>query len=439
MSTRSFLLGTSLFRPVSSRLIVLLVFYLTQSCLYLKTFCNSDKWGRITALKDREGVRGFPLSLGLSNQRTRALESPYDAYRYDSDGKLVAIPSMKTEHPWGKEIDSTLRIPKYHVAEADGYIWIWTGKKAPEEEPLTIPGVADYIWNQETLMIDADPTLCLQLEMDWASSYTQNRMQWAHRRAVLPFKKSITLERPFEVRSTETGFELITPPTKSPEDTKPRQAITSAFSLPDRVVHQKLLKRRFWRGFGDFVSVAHFVPIIDPITKKITTRAEYMWTPLILPGYAFQRNKLATLPASISKFIPSYRKHDKATLEILQHNINHWNAVDALDVNPHFMTIEASDAAAATTTVDTTAAAAAASSSSSSSSSTISDLLQSRSLVLGAASPCFGPDVPVDSPSSAVFNVLQLAASDSWNAENAKIIVPEGRQVGTFRAAHVDS
>lgn len=366
------------------------------------------------------------MSLGAANQRTRALESSYDGYRYDSDGKLIAIPGMKTENEWGKEIDSSLRIPKYHTAEADGYIWIWTGKNAPEDEPMPIPGVADYIWNQETVMIDADPTLCLQLEMDWASSYTQNRIQWAHRRAVLPFKKAIALEHPFEARSTESGFELIAPPTKTATDTKPRQSITSAFSLPDRVVHQKLLKRRFWRGFGDFVSVAHFVPIVDPITGKITTRAEYMWTPLILPGYAFQRNKLTTLPASVAPFVPSYRKSDKVTLEALQANINHWDAVDALDVNPHYMTIEVAPSDELTEPTEA-------------SPTNLSDLAQSRALMVSGATACFGPSTIVDSPSAAVFNVLKLAAAESWNPETAQQVIPEGRQVGKFLVHHADS
>lgn len=361
------------------------------------------------------------MSLGASNQRTRSLESAYDGYRYDSDGKLVAIPGMKVEQEWGVEIDPSLRIPKYHVAETDGYIWIWTGKEAPEAEPMPIPGVADYIWNQETLMIDADPTLCLQLEMDWASSYTQQRLQWAHRRAVLPFRKAIALEQPFEARSTETGFELIAPPTKKPEDPKPRNCVTSTFALPDRVIHQKLLKRRFWRGFGDYVSVAHFVPIVDPITGKVTTRAEYMWTPLVLPGYAFQRNKLTTLPEAVSKWLPSSRKADKATLETLQSNINHWNAVDALDVNPHFLTIEAIERPSH----DATA--------------TPSDLVQSKSLMVGGASACFGPATSVDSPSSAVLNALKLAAANAWSTDSAREIVPEGRQVGKFLVSHPDA
>jgi nitrite reductase/ring-hydroxylating ferredoxin subunit len=375
-----------------------------------------DKWGRLTALKDKDSVRGFPLSTGTSNQRTRAIESGYDKYRYDSEGKLVGVPSVKEEvKEYGKELDRTLRIPKYHTVEQDGYIWVWTGKDAPESDPLDIPSVSDYIWNQQTLHIDADPNLCIQLEMDWPSSLPQGRLAWAHRRSLIATQKNMTLDQHFEARSTEHGFEIFQPPTSSITDSKLRQARSTAFYLPDRVIHQKLLKRKFWRGFGDFMSIAHFVPIVDPITGKVTTRAEYMWTPIILPGYAFQRNKLTTWPEWMSSLIFSDRIRDKHTLETLQANLNHWNAVDALDTHPHFMEIE-----------DGPLTAPASSSS------------PSQALTIGAK-PAFGSEINFDSPSQAVSNIIQLATSGLWNQENAHIIIPSGRHVGKFRVTNPDS
>lgn len=349
------------------------------------------------------------------------------------------MPGLKVkDHEWGAEIDPSVRIPKYHVAEADGYVWVWTGKEAPTDEPMAIPGVTDYIWTQETLLIDCDPTMALQLEMDWPSSYAQHRMSWAHRRALIGMQKPLALDQKFEVRTNETGFELFSPPTKASGDAKLRQAVTSTFALPDRVVHQKMLKRRFWRGFGDFTSVAHFVPVVDPITGKVTTRAEYMWTPFILPGYAFQRNKLATVPAFLSKLFPSRRRADKATLEVLQHNINHWNAVDALDVNPGYVPIEVVPVAneGKSETVAKTDEATQSSPSTSAHTHPINGT--SKSLTIGARA-CFGPDVLIDSPSDAVLSVIQLAAADNWNSDSAHIVVPEGRQVGSFRVTHEDS
>jgi hypothetical protein len=364
------------------------------------------------------------MSSGFSNQRTRTIEGAYDNYRYDSDGKLIAVPSGKTIEEYGTEIDSSLRIPKYHVVEQDGYIWVWTGKDKPQGDPLEITGVGDYIWTQQTMAINADPNLCLQLEMDWPSSYAQDRLKWAHRRAILPFQKSITLDQPYEARSTEHGFELFQPPTKAATDAKIRQSCSSVFSLPDRVVHQKFLKRAFWKGFGDFMSVAHFVPVVDPITGVVTTRAEYMWTPLVLPGYAFQRNKITTYPNILSSIILSDRQQDKNTLETLQSNINHWNAVDRLGVHPSFVDITI-----------TGPGEEGAPNASASSSNTIST---SRALATGAR-PAFGPETTIDSPANAVANILQLAVDGQWNTENGKIIIPDGRHLGTFRVTHADS
>jgi len=370
-------------------------------------------------MKDRDSVRGFPLSDAFTNPRTRAIESYYDKFRYNADGQLVAVPSGPIGGEFGKELDPSLRIPKYHVVEQDGYIWVWTGKNKPEGDPMDIASVGDYVWNQQTLLIEADPNLCLQLEMDWASSLSQNRLHWAHRRSIIPLRKSMTLEQPYEARTTDTGITIFQPPTNSAADEKLRQARTSTFYLPDRVIHQKLLKRPFWRGFGDFMSIAHFVPLVDPISGKVTTRAEYMWTPLVLPGYAFQRNKITTIPASIASIIPSHRKQDKRTLEALQSNINYWAAVDSLGTHPHFIPIEQE------TVAETNEGAS-------------TSVSPSHSLT-NAAQAAFGPDCTFDSPSKAVLSIIQHHVNGTWDKDTAHSIVPTGRHVGIFRVTHADS
>ena len=392
-----------------------------------------DKWGRVTALRDMDNVRGFPLSGGFANQRTRTIESYYDKYRYDSDGKLISVPSATTE---GEEFDKTLRIPKYHIVEADGYIWVWMGKGKPVGEPLEIEGIGEYVWNQQTQWIEADPSLCLQHEMDWPSSLAQDRLYWAHRRSLIPLRKAMTLEQPYETRVTEQGFEIFQPPTESATSAKLRQARTSTFTLPDRVVHQKLLKRAFWRGFGDFMSIAHFIPEIDVLTGKIITRAEYMWTPLLLPGYAFQRNKLTTLSRHIPGSLPLYRKTDKAVLEEWQKNLNHWAAVEALQVSPSFVDIDA----VRNGTVETENAAPSVDTSIVADSPVVShSVATSSSVAVIGAAPAFGPEVAIDSPAAAVRNILQLGASETWTSDNAKVVIPNGRHVGKFRVTHSDS
>lgn len=389
----------------------------------------------MTALRDRDSVRGFPLSTGFANQRTRTIEGYYDKYRYDSDGKLIGIPSVDTTEP---EIDRSLRIPRYHVLEQDGYIWVWMGPGKPTGQPEEIPYVGEFIWHQQTQIIQADPALCIQHEMDWPSSLVQDRLRWAYRRAVVPLLRSIKLDQPYEVRSKENGIELFQPALKD-DAARPRDARVTTFSLPDRVVHQKLLKRKFWRGFGDFVSVAHFIPEIDPLTGKTVTRAEYMWTPLLLPGYAFQRNKITTLPHRLWQHLPSYRHTDKAVLETLQQNVEFWRAVDELDVNPCFVDVdtlrkpppppEGVDAAAepAPTPVQAHQSVSALQS------------INSLALIDDPAVPAFGGDVLVDSPAQAVNSIMHLAAKGEWNLEKAHLIVPGGRHIGKFRVTHSDS
>ncbi len=83
--------------------------------------------------------RGMPLHFGrlLGSE----LQCCYHGWRFATDGRLTAIPSLTQ----GQDFDlSRVRVDAYPCREADGNIWVWMGAgKGPFTPHMDIPGLPD--------------------------------------------------------------------------------------------------------------------------------------------------------------------------------------------------------------------------------------------------------------------------------------------------------
>jgi phenylpropionate dioxygenase-like ring-hydroxylating dioxygenase large terminal subunit len=102
--------------------------------------------GALVALRDVCPHRAAPLSAGRFVPATSgafSLECPYHGWRFGSDGRCLAIPSLTD----GQEIDlARIRVRRFHTAENQGLVFIWMpedgrGESAPDQSPPHFPGV----------------------------------------------------------------------------------------------------------------------------------------------------------------------------------------------------------------------------------------------------------------------------------------------------------
>ncbi|AKF06284.1 aromatic ring-hydroxylating oxygenase subunit alpha [Sandaracinus amylolyticus] len=89
--------------------------------------------GRVVALEDRCAHRNAKLSEGdVFDDR---LGCPYHGWTYDCEGRLVNVPS---EGPRSLPV-LECSVPRFHVLERYGLVWVWMGHGAPDGAPFVIP------------------------------------------------------------------------------------------------------------------------------------------------------------------------------------------------------------------------------------------------------------------------------------------------------------
>ena len=93
--------------------------------------------GAPSAFVDRCPHRNAPLSLG--RKKGAELECGYHGWRFDGQGRCVAIPGLCEGEP-----DAKARRAVTHAArELDGYVWVWASAgEAPAAEPYRFPSIA---------------------------------------------------------------------------------------------------------------------------------------------------------------------------------------------------------------------------------------------------------------------------------------------------------
>lgn len=108
-----------------------------------------DKDGRPSCLPNRCLHRAVRLSEG--DCRDGRLHCPYHGWVYDSDGKVVSIPS---EGP--QVVQRKLQLAARPCVEQDGCIWIWLGDGAPTTPtpPWRFPKADDPAWTHYFMITD---------------------------------------------------------------------------------------------------------------------------------------------------------------------------------------------------------------------------------------------------------------------------------------------
>lgn len=277
---------------------------------------------------------GMPLSLGRYVPRYGLIESPINGWRYNIDGKCVSIPSITSTH-----VPENSHVPAYQVAERDGYIYVWIGDGKAEGEPTPIDHIMDYeVWNQQTMIYDCDPQLCLNLDVDLTIQHflhgqkswrSFRRFPWIRSPKPLPYLQNVDLI------PKENGFEMKVKISESKSGDEPRDTLITEFSLPDRITRKRLHSKKRYSKFCDYISVSHYIPIIEA-DGKIKTRAEFLFTSKVLPGYAFRRFRFESWKTKYA--IPAERRREKMYLEAQQKNIDFGNIPEELDLpiyKPH--------------------------------------------------------------------------------------------------------
>src|SRR5207237_600719 len=135
-----------------------------------------DQSGAVFALRDICPHRGMPLSAGQFDGRE--IECCYHGWRFASDGRCTAIPSLAE----GQQFDlATVSVPRYPACEVQGNIWVYFGEdpgRAPE-----IPRIEGFAESEapriiETMRFAAALDDCVIGLMDPAPGPFVHRCWW---------------------------------------------------------------------------------------------------------------------------------------------------------------------------------------------------------------------------------------------------------------------
>ncbi len=183
-----------------------------------------DGNGRSQALKDRCCHRGFPLSKGQVCEGNIACG--YHGWQYDGAGQCVKIPSQTPD----KQISKVYHVPNFSCEEKDGYIWVWLGDTEKKQIPA-IPEFAEGKWIQGSRRVKCNFLRALEITFDGAHVY------FAHPKhpATIAAQKFGLISDKSEVRMTELGCVVFSPPATSDEQPIPQGASTMAFNLPGHI------------------------------------------------------------------------------------------------------------------------------------------------------------------------------------------------------------
>jgi phenylpropionate dioxygenase-like ring-hydroxylating dioxygenase large terminal subunit len=135
-----------------------------------------DRSGAVFALRDICPHRGMPLSAGHFDGQE--IECCYHGWRFRSDGRCTAIPSLVN----GQSLDlSKVGVPRYPACEAQGNIWVYFGDdpgRAPE-----VPQIEGFAESEaprlvETIRFGAAIDDCVVGLMDPAHGPFVHRAWW---------------------------------------------------------------------------------------------------------------------------------------------------------------------------------------------------------------------------------------------------------------------
>lgn len=120
--------------------------------------------------------RGVPLSLGFVDKD--CIRCPYHGWAYDGDGVCVDIPSNGP----GAATPPNARTRAYPVAEAGGFVWVYTGNEPKAtRRPLTVPvelSSPDWVVGYRHIDIATHYTRVIEHNIDVA------HLPWIHSKTI---------------------------------------------------------------------------------------------------------------------------------------------------------------------------------------------------------------------------------------------------------------
>jgi phenylpropionate dioxygenase-like ring-hydroxylating dioxygenase large terminal subunit len=180
------------------------------------------------ALQDRCAHRGVALHLG--EVKEGVLACPYHGWRYGAGGACVHIPSLTD----GVAIAKGVGVRAYPCAEADGYVWVWTGQGAPAAPPP--PPIAEFErfdWVQGSMALACQALAAIENNIDWCHPV----FAYPHTHGMYFMNQAMGFrDQSVELRRTEQGLVVFQPPADSENAPVPDHAFTVlSYEPPDRV------------------------------------------------------------------------------------------------------------------------------------------------------------------------------------------------------------
>jgi len=146
-----------------------------------------DSAGKAVCFRDRCLHRNALLSEGVV--KAGCVECPYHAWRFDSKGRCVEVPSARRDAPLPKK-----ELVSFPTREQDGLVWVYMGvaEEHSQVEPFRIPHYGDAVWRQyymETLF-ENDVTNCVENFMDVPHTVTVHST-WFRNKAERPVRATV--------------------------------------------------------------------------------------------------------------------------------------------------------------------------------------------------------------------------------------------------------
>lgn len=187
-----------------------------------------DNKGLPNALLDRCCHRGVKLSIGEVINGN--LVCRYHGWRYNGSGRCVYLPSLcnPDDPPVG------ITVPSYPCVEKFGYVWVWMGDGESILERL--PEIDDFHlhrWYQGSQFLHCEMLKCIENNLDWCHPYFTH--PWTHGAYFFTKFKGFKVQE-YEVRITDSGMVVFSPPTSSEADPIPTGSeVKITFRLPSAI------------------------------------------------------------------------------------------------------------------------------------------------------------------------------------------------------------
>ena len=222
------------------------------------------------ALEDRCPHKNVALSLGRVRDGT--LECRYHGWRFDPGGALVDVPCRSPEERLPR-----CRIPAWHTAERDGWIWITPadGRNA-NGTPPAYERDRRFFWFEFEYVIDAPVDLILENGLD--CSHTGFAHEGLFRSAPSQFVTTRIEETPSGVRATIEGERAT-----GTEDTRARLGRGKVIRHVDEIVAPHTLRVRYEIGPHRLETILVCTPETPQRTRVFNRNGVRYgrWTPLV--------------------------------------------------------------------------------------------------------------------------------------------------------------